>query len=542
MARFQTRTEEDALRAMIARAVTRTNLSDITDTSTFKQLLRAIAFEIGEAYFQADRLRDLFGIRTAVGADLNEVAKTILLGLLERLEPRAAIGQLEFLRPTSIDPEIVPVGTTGLRADGVSYRTIEQGLAASGSPTSGPITAVATETGLIGNAGSGTVTLLSGSPGTFNQVTNPTAFVAGRATEDDDSFRERLVRYVESLSRCTVGAIEVSVIGIQNPDGSGQEVVFSHLFEDQFQPGNTCLFIDDGAGTACQRQLATPRGEAQPTGNAVLSGPVLGEMTLTDPDANFVQALISESVIITGSAVVAPTNNGGPFEINTVAIDGKSLTFTNVGQAEATSFEYQTEEVVIDPAVGGEEFLNLEQFPIDDQRPIFISTDLRGALVLGTEVFLNPSNGQLFFDPPLTVGESVFATEYTVFTGLVPEVQRAVDGDPNDRVNFPGLRAAGVRVLVRCPNVRSITVEGTLTVEDGFNRVEISQAVEQEIEFYINTLGISEDVIRNEIVERIMSVRGVIDVNLTVPPCTQAREVVDDDEIARISAGTLNVA
>lgn len=181
-------------------------------------------------------------------------------------------------------------------------------------------------------------------------------------------------------------------------------------------------------------------------------------------------------------------------------------------------------------AVGGEEFLNLDFWPVDIDTSLFtITSSVRGTLTVGSDVFLNPATGRLFFDPPLDVGEQITAS-YTPFTGLISAVQKVVDGDPDDRLNYPGWRAAGTLVRVLSPTVESIQIEGVLTLQDESQRDAIVGAVTDAVISYVNTLGISGDVIRSELIQRIMEVRGVIDVDLLIPT---TNVTILDDQIPR---------
>ena len=194
-------------------------------------------------------------------------------------------------------------------------------------------------------------------------------------------------------------------------------------------------------------------------------------------------------------------------------------------------------ESVLAAALGGEEFLFLDNFPVKSEATFTVYKNAV-PMTLGVDVFLNEPSGRLYFTPPLALGDAITA-DYTYFTGLIEEVQKVIDGDPNDRENFPGWRAGGVTVRVLAPVVVAQTVTGVLTLLDGFDRPTVIANVETAILDYINTLGISGDVIRNEIIERIMAVAGVFDVNLTVPA---TNNTILDNEIARSTTSDLNIS
>jgi phage-related baseplate assembly protein len=128
---------------------------------------------------------------------------------------------------------------------------------------------------------------------------------------------------------------------------------------------------------------------------------------------------------------------------------------------------------------------------------------------------------------------------YKYYTGLVAEAQLVVDGDPADRVTYPGYRAAGVDVRVLTPDIVTIVVTATLTILDGYDLTTVAASVESNIISYINELGISGDVVRNEVIERIMTTPGVYNVNLVAPALDI---IVDDDEIPRTSTVEVTVS
>ncbi len=474
MPQQQLRTYEQILQRMIAKVVTRSALSDLTDSGAVRHILTAVAREVDDGYYQLTRVTDGFSLDRAAGFDLDERARDIQPGTLRRLGPRRATGFQVFSRPTNDGTTLtIPVGTAVRRADGTVARTTQEATITNTSPEvitghgvgrdSNAVTVTADTAGAAGNAAINAYSRFVSRPSGIVETLNTTALTGGRDTESDDAFRARLRNFVASLARNTAQALEFAAIGVVNPAGTN-EVVYSHVFEDPIQRGNVTLFIDDGAGTTRTSESATSENVT-----AGLAGPPA------------------------------------------------------------------------DSAVGGEEFLTLDNAPVDATQPITITRTPAGgsaiALVLNTDVFLNPANGRMYFATPLLAGDVVNAT-YTYYTGLITQVQRVIDGDPNDRANYPGWAAAGVRVIVREPRVRTIAVEGTLTLREGFEFTTVQTAVQTSITEYINQLGISGDVIRNEIIERIMAVDGVLDVSLVAP---SDNVNILDSEIPRTSLASLAI-
>ncbi len=190
-----------------------------------------------------------------------------------------------------------------------------------------------------------------------------------------------------------------------------------------------------------------------------------------------------------------------------------------------------------DSAVGGEKRLFLDQNPVKDTQPFTLTSSTRGALTINTDFTLNPASGQLNFTPPLVTGEVITAA-YTHFTGLIQLAQKIIDGDKNDRTGFPGVRAGGDLVIVNTPAVLIQIVTVTLAVAEGFVRADVIAAVIEAIKGYINGRGISDDVVRNELIRRIQRVSGVFDFDLIAPTDNIA---ILDDELARTTDANITV-
>ena len=100
---------------------------------------------------------------------------------------------------------------------------------------------------------------------------------------------------------------------------------------------------------------------------------------------------------------------------------------------------------------------------------------------------------------------------------MVYEVQRTVSGDPNDSVTYPGLACAGSIVNVETPTIRRITVKLSITAQNGFDEDDLAPTVQESVESYINGLGIGENIIRAEIIERAMAITGMYNVVVSLP-------------------------
>lgn len=189
---------------------------------------------------------------------------------------------------------------------------------------------------------------------------------------------------------------------------------------------------------------------------------------------------------------------------------------------------------VLASAVGGETVLQTPHKPLDPTATFTLYINA-APQIEGTDYSINRASGQINLLPAayptgLTALDAVTA-DYTSFEGLIAEVQKVIDGDPSDRANYPGYRAAGVRVQVLAPQTVYQTVTGNITVLTNYNQTTVAAAASAAVNAYINGLRIGEDVILNEIRERAMAVPGMYDLQLTAPT---SNTVILDTQLARV--------
>ena len=561
MPKLQIKTKQEVQRDIINAVVARTSLSDVTDSSTLKHFITALSTEIAEVYYQFTRLAELFDFRKAAGLDLDERAKEILGGTIERFEARRAVGQLEFTRAVATAaPVTIPAGTIVETADGTAVETTADAPLAAAATSSAPFAdARAVEVGVDGNIGVATAVVFRTKPIGVDSVSNPSSFGQGRDRESDDAYRARILDLIATLPRCTPEALAFIVLGVEDPAGSGKTIVFSHTFENANAPGTAIVYVDDGTGNVAD--YARRRSAAVVAAPGVDSLSVLTGTTQTLTSAGAFPTDATERAEIVGGYIAitnaANAGNEGLFPILSVP-DANTITYTNAdGVVEGAGALFVAGEPLTlglngpptDSAVGGEEFLDHNNFPM------VTGTDLlylvRGDTITlltpdtaaGNDYDLRQSNGRIFFSGtagPLQTGDRI-VSGYQYYTGVIAEAQKVVDGDIDDRLNYPGWRAAGVDVRVLPPTVRQRAVTARLTVLEGFERTTVVSDAETAVSDYINNLGISGDVIYHELVERVMGVDGVYDITLLLDGA-ESNVTIDDHEIARITALNIDVA
>lgn len=468
MPRFTVKRYEQILTQMIAKVVSRSELSDVSNTSVWKHVLAAAARQDDEQYYQMLLLKKLFDLEQAKGDDLDERVREIQPSIISRELQKKASGNVIIYRSGTVGTVSFSAGVQVKTADGLVFTTTAGGSITPTSPVQIPGHSVGQDSGLIpvvanvggadGNVDPGAINGFLTKPPGVDGVTNLVKLAYGLDEESDDSLRNRAILYISTLARSTVSAIEFSVSGAVDAD-TGARILFSKCVEDYINRGNCTVYIDDGTGSA--------------------------STTTTVSGENVTEGL------------------GGPGG---------------------------------DSAVGGETHLPLDHKPIVPGTLVLTSSVL-GALVAGTDYYVAEAWGEIYFVVPLVTGEIITA-DYTRYTGLVELAQKIIDGDRNDRVNYPGYRAAGTYHVVTTPQVLVQVVDATVVISEGYDSSEVITQVENAILAYINTLGISGDVIRSEIIKRIKNVSGVYDVNL-VTPVTNV--VILDDQLARTTIANVTI-
>jgi uncharacterized phage protein gp47/JayE len=457
---FTPRSFPDILERMINRVVARTDLTDINDGSSLKQVLAAAAREDDDQYFQMVKLLEVFDIKTATGDDLDERAKDFNPALISRRAARKATGTVVFSRTGTTGTISIPIGTqVQVPASGsqeaITFTTTAAGQILNGFSSSSAVAIEADEAGEDGNVAGGAISGFVSKPTGVDTVTNASALTNGQEKESDDNFRDRLLAQLKALPRCHVFGLESAALAVEDTV-SGKSVSYAKVIEDVFNRGNVSLYVDDGNGTAESTQA------------------VAGETVLAAAQGGEVDLYTAQKPIKT-----------------TIAY---SLLINAVLQVEGTDYEFN-------PAAGHFK-LKPTAYP----------------------------NG-------LTVGDVVTAS-YTHYDGLIQEVQKVIDGDPLDRSNYPGYRAAGVVVRVLPPSIQQQTVLVNITVLQGYTQDTVGTNVAAALQAYVNGLGIGEDVILNEMRERAMAVPGMFDCSFSSP---SSNVVILDNQLARLVSGNLTV-
>jgi uncharacterized phage protein gp47/JayE len=497
VATFEPKTFTDFVNRMTARVVARTRLSDTEVGGVMATIIAGVAREFDDLHFQMVNLQRLWDIDTATGEDLDNRAADVNPDEIVRKDGTKASGTVSFHRTDTTSEVTIPAGTVVKTGDGVKYTTTVAGTIAVGDAEVTGIGVVAQEAGADGNIDTiGLLTTDAGGPTGISQidgtvagveeVNNDSVFTGGQDRETDAQLRERIKSYLRSLSRGTPYSLKAAVLGVELDDyGRISSAEVEELAEPNL--GEVIVYIDDGAGTVSASSTTT--------GESIVSTAAGGEIRL----------FVDNPPIVDGSSVVLTWTEDATGVVHT-------LTEGTAGDAAGT-YDFK-----LNRAQGKITLVPLGPAGIPDAAASAVG-------VAG----LQPNDS-------LTI-------DYDHYVGLIAEAQKIIDGDPDNRTDYPGYRAAGTDVKVLAPTVYYQTIEATVVVEEGYTSSTVTTAVASAIQTYINGLPINGDVIASELVYAAQSVDGVFDVQFTSGglPITLTNTIIGSGELARIKSSAISI-
>jgi hypothetical protein len=382
------------------------------------------------------------------------------------------------------------------------YASTEQAFIEAGSYYSNEVSAKCTTSGAIGNISSGKIIQFVGSPPfTGAGVSNTTNMGGGRDIERDEDLVKRAVEKIISLSRGTVLAVKSAAKGVEDAT-TGQRVLSANLVED-FVNNEVIVYIDDGTGFV-------PDYTSLP--ESTLSAPViLGADTLSlisgsnFPSSGFI--LIIDGVNSSLKEYVSKPS------ANTLYLKNSSTT------SNLISSPVFFVEVITTSTEASQLRFRINSFPVVRNTESIYKLQPAGIwaqLTRNVDYVLNKGTGDLLLTAALPAGSQlVINNDY--YINLAATVQKVLEGDPNDEVNFPGVKAAGIILSVEPPVIRRIDVLASITAKVGFVETDLYDDVISRIEQYISSLGLGEDVIISRIIDAVHDNPGVASVNITTP-------------------------
>jgi uncharacterized phage protein gp47/JayE len=518
MAKFEPKTFPDFVRRMAARIVARTKLNDLEDGGVLLTIIAAFARELEDLHYQMVRMQDIWDIDTATGSDLDSRAADVNPDEISRAPAVNATGKVTFYRASNVGSIVIPEGVQLGVDGGESYTTIDEGFIANGQTSSDEVPVGALAPGDIGNilflgklsadlglpdwdplydTGGPTgiskfVTPVAGVDG----VKNTSLITGGSDLESDASLRERVKTYLRSLSRATPFALESAVLGASLPlHGRIQVASVVELLPPRL--GEVLLYVDDGTGTSAEIQghnLEFDPVTMAPTG-------LNPEVVVTSASGGEVRLYTIHRPHVPGGQLVVTWWVGGLMGVDTLLVVGDPY-------VDAPG----TYDVLINRGSGKLTLISNGPSGIPD------------GTVPGQVEGLQP-------------GDAV-TIRYQWYEGLLALAQKIIEGDVDDRKEFPGFRAAGVQVQCLPPLIIQLTLEATIQVDAGFEQQPVIDGCRSAVLGYINALPINGDVIVTEIVAVMQAVSGVHDVIFTTggSPIILVNTIIGEGELCRIKS------
>jgi uncharacterized phage protein gp47/JayE len=217
-------------------------LTDFNDGGVLNSQIEATACEIAMLYVRG---------RVGFSSFLRSLPYSVF-GFQMKDGVKASV-RLVFSRSRPFSYETpVPAGTVAACGN-LNFITSEAGAVPSGATASGPIAAIAQETGDKYNIAAGTVkTVVSALPADIVAVNNPESSTGGENTEDWSAYMDRFADYILGLQR-TNGSGMLSGL-------NGGRLIRSMTVDEHFPPlegiWNMTLYLEDGSGGMTPEALA----------------------------------------------------------------------------------------------------------------------------------------------------------------------------------------------------------------------------------------------------------------------------------------------
>ena len=234
---------------------------------------------------------------------------------------------------------------------------------------------------------------------------------------------------------------------------------------------------------------------------SALKSAVLG-VTSPTTGSTVLSAATYEDVTTPGRVTLYIADASGNDDSGYVAVSGEVATAARLGPPTGT-------------AQGGETQLRLTQRPLS-QAAVAVTSSTRGTLAVGTTCLINRPAGILQFSPALTQGEKI-TVSYTYITGLIAMCQRIIDGDPTDRINFPGYRAGGIQVTVQAPEVIVQSISANISTDPSYSHTSVITQASSTVSGLLQGLGLGDALTQAAVISAIYTIPGVTNVTLLSP-------------------------
>ena len=411
----------------------------------------------------------------------------------------------------------------------VNATTISPTTIANGNFVSLPATVVTTQFGSSSVVPKRRLTQISGGlPFAGATVLNTSIISGGQDREGDGALKFRIRQKIAGLSAGTVAALMDAALNLTD-SSTAKSVLKLNVYEDH-AASTVYLYISSGlGGFNAAKTLA-------------ITDVVVGALAADSP-----QILVSNATDFPVASkenpiyIILDTNNSNGI-LSTYQykeLNANTLTLAiNLNSAVPDATLVAVPDVLTESSEADQKYYFLDRLPVEpDSLTLYQVTKsdnvnpIDGSntkiLKLGTDYILNEPLGQIEFlthktspdggdhVPP---ADSTLLAVFNSYAGLVSLVQREIDGDLISPLSFPGVRSAGVKVIVQPaasaphPFVLNISVNETIS---SFETAAF--LAQQALVAYITSLNIGADVIVSKIVDLVMEIPGVDDVKVIKP-------------------------
>ena len=468
---------------------------------------------------------------------------------ISEAHPQASTGVDEFDNIKSLvcyvnsgeAPRIIPSGVT-LRAEptnvtmGVECVTSQVSTHPVGSFASNTVEVRSTAVGVSSNVPSKRLNqIVGGSPYSGAAVINEYAVSGGANAETDSDLRARIRNRIASLSAGTKRALVDGLL--QTSDASTNQIISRVNIVEEFDKRVVWAYVDDASAAFTPTTESTKEDQL-----AALAVPAATQVDIVNPeDFPLATVSISQHILINPGGVGAWATTY--HLINNKTLSGLTPSLDPAGAGFAANTPVHVPEVVSLNTDFERKYYQLKKYPLtgDIVTSLSLYTCVSGAslgsikelvqLGIGQvktvdaaglvqeDYILNEATGQIeILDGKyLPAGSALFAI-YGNYTGLLKIAHKMIDGDLLDRKNYPGIRSAGVKVLVRPAKRAGADVTIKLTISSDETDLDTASFLtKQLIITYVNNLDIGSPLIVAELIDRAMSVLGVTNCSVITP-------------------------
>jgi len=160
---------------------------------------------------------------------------------------------------------------------------------------------------------------------------------------------------------------------------------------------------------------------------------------------------------------------------------------------------------------------------------------------------VNATTGDVELSTPLVQYDALVAADdnnaslgaYQYSTGLIAYVQKVVNGDNTDKLNFAGLKAHGTAVMVTAPVIFSPAFKVRVVPKNGTSDAQLVAGVQAAVQRVVNNLGIGQSILLSDIIAEVKNtVSNVLDVVILLPYSNLSTPA---GQLPRITASNVSV-